>query len=138
MQLDAPTATLLAGITAGVIGILSAVVSHLNLRVQIARTEREADRQRQHQIAIATIPKTLEAIETVAAIFYSVQATGRITNTQTESVVRSLIWLPSLQREKVALALRNIDKPGAQAALEGKEAHASLLEFSSGLISKKQ
>lgn len=137
MQIDAPTATLLAGITAGVIGILSAIVSHLNLRVQIHRSEREAERQRQHQISISTIPKTLEATETVAAILYSAQATGKISGAQTEAAIRSLIWLPNQQREKVALALSRMASSGSTIGAEVKEAHASLLNFAQNLTTNK-
>jgi len=129
MQLDAPTATLIGGLTAGTIGILSAIVSHLNLRVQIQRAEREAERQRQHQILVSTLPKTLEAVEVVAAIMFKAQASGKVSDEQIDSLVRALIWLPERERERTTLAIRSMTDKTKGSGAEIREAHASLLDL---------
>jgi len=129
MQIDAPTATLIAGLTAGVIGILSAIVSHLNLRVQIRRMEYESERQRQHQVVVSTLPKTLEAVETAASIMFIAQATGKVSDEQVDALVRALTWLPEQERERTTLAIRSMTVGVKGSTPEIKEAHASLLNF---------
>jgi hypothetical protein len=131
--MDAPTATLIAGVVTGTVGIVAAILAHLNLRYQLARSEREADKYRRHQIALATLPKITGAIEQIALLLHKAQLNHSLSSEQLGIFVTSLVWLPDEQRQMLVDVLKTIESDNAPSREKIVQAQAHLLMYAKEL-----
>ncbi len=127
--MDAPSATLIAGVVTGTVGIVAAILAHLNLRYQLARSEREADKYRRHQLALATLPKVVASVEQVSLLLHKVQINQALSTEQLELFITSLVWLPDSQRQTLVEVLKAIEDKNISHREKVIHAQMHLLKF---------
>lgn len=131
--MDAPSATLIAGVVTGTVGVIAAILAHFNLRYQLARSEREADKYRKHQLALATLPKVIGAVEQISLLLHKAQMGKKLTTEQLELLTTALVWLPDNQRQTIVEVLKAIEDENDSQREKVVYAQAHLLRFAKEL-----
>jgi hypothetical protein len=75
------------------------------------RAEREHRESYSRQIALALIPRRLDALETAWRVLFHLQAAESLTSDDINSLVGASMWMPDTTRESVLELLSNNDSP---------------------------
>jgi len=107
--MDRATATLIVGLLAGFIGLLSAVMSHLSLRFQLKKQSEESEQIRKHHLELQVHPKRLEAIEEVWLLLIKIEVDDTMSETQKDAYIKATLWLPEEVRLLSLTLLKHLD-----------------------------
>ena len=104
--MDKGMATLVVGILAGTIGLISALLSHLSLRFQLKQQAEESLSTRKHSLKVSTLPKLIDSMENTWYLLSQLEENRSLSEEQKTSLIKCTLWLPERTRIRVLLALK--------------------------------
>ncbi len=94
-------------IIAGSVGLASTILSTLIALYTINKTQLDRQQSRSQDIAIAILPRRLDALQQTWKHLYKFQITNIYSNDYADELIEAAMWLPSNLRQALLSALRS-------------------------------
>lgn len=88
-----------AAIVAGVVGIISSLISYRAANKQLQNQIADNQHNRRHQILLSVVAKRQQAIEDIWKLLFIMERQNGLGEKELDTYIRSLIWLSSELRE---------------------------------------
>lgn len=94
-------------VVASLVALAAAAMALLSARHQVAVMAAENEANRRHAVVLLTQVRRLDAVERVWRLLWNVETADRLSTSEQDDFVRSLVWFPQdLQRVALDLLLR--------------------------------